>query len=122
MTHTDARMSVSDKRAAEIAALSRQRLRYWEKTDLITPDVERKISPRNVVRLYSLPRVVELVVASELRKQGSPSSTSGGSSSTYGSRATSLPSGRCDSHCRATGWCSSTRTDPGRTRGAPSRA
>lgn len=70
MTYTDERTAVPDKRAAEIAALSRQRLRYWEKTDLITPDVERKISPRNVVRLYSLPRVVELVVASELRKQG----------------------------------------------------
>lgn len=70
MTYTDERTAVPDKRAAEIAALSRQRLRYWEKTDLISPDVERKISPRNVVRLYSLPRVVELVVASELRKQG----------------------------------------------------
>ena len=70
MTYTDERTAVPDKRAAEIAVLSRQRLRYWEKTDLISPDVERKISPRNVVRLYSLPRVVELVVASELRKQG----------------------------------------------------
>jgi uncharacterized protein (DUF433 family) len=66
----DERTAVSDKRAVEIAAISRQRLRYWEKTGLITPDVERVISPRNVVRLYSLPRVVELVVASELRRQG----------------------------------------------------
>lgn len=67
---TDERTALPDERAAEIAAISRQRLRYWEKTDLITPDVERVISPRNVVRLYSLPRVVELVVASELRRQG----------------------------------------------------
>lgn len=70
VTLTDERTSLPDKRAAEIAAISRQRLRCWEKTDLITPDVERVISPRNVVRLYSLPRVVELVVASELRRQG----------------------------------------------------
>ena len=70
VTLTDERTSLPDKRAAEIAAISRQRLRYWEKTDLIVPDVERVISPRNVVRLYSLPRVVELVVASELRRQG----------------------------------------------------
>lgn len=62
--------AVSDRRAAEIAAISRQRLRYWVKTDLIEPDVEREVSPRNVVRLYSLPRVVELVVASALRHQG----------------------------------------------------
>jgi uncharacterized protein (DUF433 family) len=70
VTLTDERTSLPDKRAAEIAAISRQRLRYWEKTDLIIPDVERVISPRNVVRLYSLPRVAELVVASELRRQG----------------------------------------------------
>lgn len=63
-------MMVPDKRAAEIPAISRQRLRYWEKTDLIKPDVEREISPRNVVRLYSLPRLVELVAASELRRLG----------------------------------------------------
>jgi uncharacterized protein (DUF433 family) len=70
VTLADERTALPDKRAAEIAAISRQRLRYWEKTDLIMPDVERVISPRNVVRLYSLPRVVELVVASELRRQG----------------------------------------------------
>jgi uncharacterized protein (DUF433 family) len=70
VTLADERTAVSDKRAVEIAAISLQRLRYWEKTDLIIPDVERVISPRNVVRLYSLPRVVELVVASELRRQG----------------------------------------------------
>ncbi len=70
MTFTDDRTAVSDKRAAEIAGTSRHRLRYWEKTDLITPDVERKISPRNIVRLYSLARLVELAVAAELRHQG----------------------------------------------------
>jgi len=68
--YPDDEMMVPDKRAAEIAAISRQRLRYWEKTNLIKPDIEREISPRNVVRLYSLPRLVELVAASELRDQG----------------------------------------------------
>ena len=70
MTLSDEKTALADSRAAEIAAISRQRLRYWGKTDLVTPDVERVISPRNVVRLYSLSRVVELVVASELRRQG----------------------------------------------------
>jgi uncharacterized protein (DUF433 family) len=69
MTQTDERTAVPDERAAEIAGISRQRLRYWEKASLIAPDVERKLSPRNTVRLYSLPRVIELVVASELRRQ-----------------------------------------------------
>ena len=39
VTLSDERTALPDKRAAEIAAISRQRLRYWEKTDLITPDV-----------------------------------------------------------------------------------
>ena len=68
--YPDDEMMVPDKRAAEIAAISRQRLRYWEKTNLIKPDIEREISPRNIVRLYSLPRLVELVAALELRHQG----------------------------------------------------
>ena len=70
MTTSDMLTATSDGRAAHIAGINRQRLRYWESTGLVTPDVERKISPRNVVRLYSLPRLVELVVASELRRQG----------------------------------------------------
>ena len=70
MSHSDDDMMVPDKRACEIAGISPQRLRYWEKTDLIKPDIEREISSRNIVRLYSLPRLVELVVASELRHQG----------------------------------------------------
>lgn len=65
-------MMVSDKLAAEVAAINRHRLRYWEKTDLIKPDVGREISPRNIVRLYSLPRLVELGAASDLRLAGSP--------------------------------------------------
>lgn len=63
-------LMVTDQRAAEIAGISSQRLRYWEKTDLIKPDIERQISERNVVRLYSLSRLVEIVAASELRHQG----------------------------------------------------
>ena len=70
MTAIDHRTAVSDVKAAEIAAISRQRLRYWEKTGLVRPDVERALSERNTVRLYSLDRLIELVVASELRHYG----------------------------------------------------
>jgi len=70
VTDSDDNMMIPDTRAAEIAAISRQRLLYWAKTDLVKPDTERKISSRNVVRLYSLARLVELVAASELRHQG----------------------------------------------------
>ncbi len=70
MNQSDDDLMVPDVRAAELAGISSQRLRYWEKTDLIKPDIERQISARNVVRLYSLSRLVELVAASELRHQG----------------------------------------------------
>lgn len=66
MRYRDDDMMVPDKRAAEIAAISRQRLRYWVKTDLIMPGIEPEISPRNAVRLYSLQRLVELVAPSRV--------------------------------------------------------
>ncbi len=70
MTRPDDELMVPDKRAAEIADISVNRLRYWDKTGLVSPDTERRITQRNVVRLYSLGSLVELVVASELRRQG----------------------------------------------------
>ena len=50
---------IPSRQAAGIAAISRQRLRYWEDTKLIEPTVSRKLSTRNVVRLYSLDRLLE---------------------------------------------------------------
>jgi hypothetical protein len=79
------------------------------------------ISPCNNVRLYSLPRLVELVAASELRHQGVSLQHIGESSTTYGNRATSRRYERCASRCQESGCCSSTTTARGRTRVAPSR-
>ena len=62
----EAQAMVPARRAAEIAGISPQRLWYWEKTALITPTVRRDISPRNIIRLYSLDRLTELVVAAEI--------------------------------------------------------
>ena len=53
-------------RAAEIAGVSRQRLYYWEKTDLVRPTVRRVLSSRNIVRLYSFSSMVELIVTAQL--------------------------------------------------------
>lgn len=60
------RAMIPARRAAEIAGISRQRLWYWEDTKLIEPSVHRKLSSRNVVRLYTLDRLLELVVAATL--------------------------------------------------------
>lgn len=54
------------RRAAEIAGISPQRLWYWEETGLIEPTVRRRLSPRNVTRLYSLDRLMALTVAATL--------------------------------------------------------
>lgn len=53
-------------RAAEIAGISRQRLYYWEKTDLVHPTVRRVLSPRNIVRLYSFSALIELIITARL--------------------------------------------------------
>lgn len=47
----DEQTGLPDRRPAEIADISPRRLRSWESTDLVTSDVERVISPRNVVCL-----------------------------------------------------------------------
>ena len=44
-----------------------RQLRHWEKTGLVVPSVQRQISPRNAVRLYSFQDLVELLVVAELR-------------------------------------------------------
>jgi DNA-binding transcriptional MerR regulator len=62
-------LAVSDKRAAKLAGISMNQLRYWEKTGMVVPSVRQQLSPRNTVRLYSFQDLLELVVAAELRHQ-----------------------------------------------------
>jgi DNA-binding transcriptional MerR regulator len=60
-------LAVSDKRAAKLAGISVNQLRYWEKIGLVIPSAQHQISPRNTVRLYNFENLLELVVAAELR-------------------------------------------------------
>lgn len=57
---------VTAKRVSTIAGISDQRLRYWEKTGLVAPAVERRLSTRNLVRLYSLDGAAEVLVLAQL--------------------------------------------------------
>jgi len=61
--------AVTDSQASRVTAVNRRTLRYWDQTGLVQPDVEQIISPRNVVRLYSFARLIELVVVAQLRAQ-----------------------------------------------------
>ena len=60
-------LAIPDKRAAALAKITLNQLRYWERTQLVTPSIKRQISPRNTVRLYSFQDLMELLVAAELR-------------------------------------------------------
>ncbi len=57
------------RRAAEVAELSSDRLRYWDRTGLIRPSVRETLSEHRTVRLYYFPEVMSLLVASELRRR-----------------------------------------------------
>lgn len=60
---------VTAKRVASIGGISDQRLRYWEKTGLVAPVVHRRVSARNLVRLYSLDGAAEVLVLAQLVDQ-----------------------------------------------------
>jgi uncharacterized protein (DUF433 family) len=59
-----------DDRAARVAGVSRRQLGYWARTALVGPSVERRLSARNPVRLYSFQDMIELLVVAELRSRG----------------------------------------------------
>ena len=65
----EAVLAIPDKRAAQLARITMRQLRYWEQRDLIVPTIERQLSPRNVVRLYSYQDLLALLVAAELRNR-----------------------------------------------------
>jgi uncharacterized protein (DUF433 family) len=56
-------------RAAAVAGVSQRVVRYWDRTGLIQPQVRRRLSPRNVVRLYNFQDMLSLLVAAELRRR-----------------------------------------------------
>jgi uncharacterized protein (DUF433 family) len=56
--------------AARFAGVTERQLRYWDSTDLLSPGIKRKLSPRNTVRLYTFPELVELRVIATLEGMG----------------------------------------------------
>lgn len=56
--------------AARFAGVSQRQLRYWDSTDLLSPGIRRQLSPRNTVRLYTFPELVELRVIATLQGMG----------------------------------------------------
>lgn len=60
-------LAIPDKRARQLAGITVDQLRYWERIGLVVPSIKRQISPHNIVRLYSFEDMLELLVAAELR-------------------------------------------------------
>jgi uncharacterized protein (DUF433 family) len=68
MTAADEQLiAFPDNKAARLAHVSIDRLRYWEETQLVAPSVHRQIGPRNTVRLYSFQDMLALLVVALLR-------------------------------------------------------
>jgi uncharacterized protein (DUF433 family) len=62
-------IAFQDTRAARLAHVSMNRLRYWEDTQLVVPSVRRQVSARNIVRLYSFQDMLALLVVALLRTE-----------------------------------------------------
>jgi hypothetical protein len=50
---TEELLAFPDTRARQLAGVSMRRLRYWKETGLVVPSIQRQLSPKNTVRLYS---------------------------------------------------------------------
>jgi hypothetical protein len=62
-----------DEQAARLAKITPHQLDYWARTGLVVPSIERRLSPRNRVRLYSFGDVVDLITVSGTpRRAGAP--------------------------------------------------
>ncbi len=67
MKNADERIALSAESAAQLAGVSMRRLRYWQDAGLIVPSMQHSFGPRNTVRLYAFPDLVDLCVAAQLR-------------------------------------------------------
>jgi len=66
----DEQVAVSERHASRLAGLSVRRLRAWAGDELIQPSIQRQLSDRNTVRLYTFGDLIELLVAAALVDAG----------------------------------------------------
>src|SRR5258708_5825118 len=66
---TEELLAFPDARARQLARVSMRRLRYWDETGLVVPSIQRQLSPKNTVRLYSFQDLLSLLVVAELRTE-----------------------------------------------------
>lgn len=63
----DALVVFTTERAAAVTGLSERQIAYWRDTELVTPTVDARFTPRRPVRLYSFVDVMSLLTIAELR-------------------------------------------------------
>lgn len=66
---TEELLALPDTRARQLAGVSMRRLRYWEETGLVVPSIQRRLGPKNTVRLYGFVDLLSLLVVAELRTE-----------------------------------------------------
>jgi DNA-binding transcriptional MerR regulator len=55
------------RRVAALAGVSDRRLDYWEKTGLISPSVDRRVTPHRTTRIYDYGDALSVLIIVELR-------------------------------------------------------
>jgi uncharacterized protein (DUF433 family) len=70
MLVADDMITLPMERAAELAEVSKRRLRYWHETRLLQPMIHRRLSQRSYVRLYNFADLTALLVTAELLGRG----------------------------------------------------
>lgn len=63
----EATLAASEAQAMRATGFSRSQLRYWDRVGLVHPATVRKLSERNVVRLYDFRGLLALLVIRELK-------------------------------------------------------
>ena len=83
-------VALTRDRAAEIAGLSQRQVAYWSSTGLVTPTVDKRLTPQRPIRLYGYVELMSLMVAAELKRRGATSHACRGPAATS---TTSSPTG-----------------------------
>jgi len=54
---------------ADLAGVRESRVAYWERTQLVSPSVNERLTPRRPVRLYGFQDMMSVLIIAELRRQ-----------------------------------------------------
>jgi DNA-binding transcriptional MerR regulator len=63
-------LAIPRERAAALSGLSVRQIGYWDRTGLLHPAVDARLTPHRPIRLYGFNELMSLLVIAELRRRG----------------------------------------------------